>query len=95
VLLLTQWGAQATDLAHEQCVRARAAYVLASCCVGKLAASTTLAYPRSASFRRTLRDRDHYLALAAAADVSSSHTASGAERARRLCKSLVEVGCIG
>jgi len=83
---------QATDLAHQRCVRARAAYVLASCCVGKVAHSATVTYPRSAAFQALLGGcRDHYLALAAAADVFSSHMRSDAERARRLCKSYVEV----
>ena len=80
---------QATDMVHERCVAARAAYILASCCVGKVQQSS-LRYPRSRVFSEAL-PKDEYLALACAADVPNCEVVSTPQRQRRLCKSYIEV----
>lgn len=82
---------EATDMVMQQCLDARAAYVLAPCCVGKVKQSA-LEYPRSAALRARL-SRVEYAVLAKAADfghVNSAVSHSAVNKRRRRCKSVLE-----
>lgn len=76
----------------DKCLRSRAAYVLAPCCVGKIKLSA-LEYPRSRAFAQQLT-RTEYEVLAKAADFghNMSHAVAQTEtnQRRRQCKSMLE-----
>ncbi len=93
-----------SDVIHAKCLARRAAYVLASCCVGKIKLtlddSTTfhpsnkderspVVYPRSQLFRETLSPQD-YMHLASAGDWDNfEHSLQANEH--RMCKRWIEV----
>lgn len=91
-LLTTVLPVQATDMALQKCIDARAAYVLAPCCVGKVQHSA-LSYPRSEALTAEL-SRAEYEVLARAADFGHSSELAVAQtevnRRRRRCKTLLE-----
>ena len=87
----------ASDIAMDKCIAARAAFVMAPCCVGKVKTSP-ISYPRSKRLCEYLH-RENFMHIAKAADFGHEGYDNGALRVegggkwnqeRRMCKSLVE-----